>query len=264
MTPEALEKLAYARTVLNGKSPRIRGAEKQLTALDWTYRWGWTSAKILDLATGGGRTGLAARLVKNKLLKATRTESGGSIKGIPIQLLTLTEIGLDEAERHREDLINYEIDPYRIDQSKLRHDCLAQLFTANGLKTGAINAFKTPRELASKSNKETKQPDILWISGNQRIGVEVELSAKWERKLDEFIQKCIISLSSDGNLVNRVNSIILVSDSKAIVKRYTEAFTPGQNFGLWQKSERGFWSPIGQSQIPKWIEGKVTCRQIDF
>jgi len=265
MAPAALDKLAKARSVLKGQSPRTRGAEKQQIALDWIYRWGWTSPKILDLATGGGRTGLAARLVKNKLLRSTKTEAGGSVKGIPIYLLTLTPTGLDEAERHREDLIQYELDPYRIDQIKLRHDGLAQTATANGLKSGTITSFRTTRELAAKSEKEVKQPDILWMAANgSRMGVEIELSAKWDRKLDQFILKCIISMSQDAHPVNKVDSVILVSDSKAIVKRYSEAFSPGQDLWIWDKNERGFWSQTIKKTVPEWVKGKILCQLIDY
>jgi hypothetical protein len=262
---EALAKLEIARGVLNGKSPRTRGAEKQQIALDWIYRWGWSSPKILDLATGGGRTGLAARLVKNKLLRATKTESGGSVKGIPIHLLTLTATGLDEAERHREDLIQYELDPYRIDQSKLRHDGLAQMATANRMLKESIIEFKTPKELAAKSSKDIKQPDVWWLDKNgQRIGVEIELSAKWDRKLDQFVSSCITSMSTMANTINKVDTIILVSDSKAIVKRYTEAFAPGGDYWIWDRNDRGFWSQTKKMSVPEWVKNRIICHLIDY
>jgi hypothetical protein len=265
MTPDALDKLAKARAILEGQSPRARGAEKQRIALDWVYRWGWTSSQILDLATGGGRAGIAARLVKNMLLRATKTETGGSVKGIPIHMLTLTETGLDEAERHREDLIKYEMDPYRIDQTKLRHDSLSQMSTANAIKNEIITGFKTPRELLAKSNKDVKQPDIIWVKKNgQRIGVEVELSAKWDRKLDLFVKSSLVSISTDAHPINKVDTILLVSDSKAIIKRYRDAFTPGAEFGLWAKNDRGFWTETKKIKVPPWAEGKITCQLIDY
>lgn len=262
-SPEVLAKLVLARAALNGQSPRSIGAQKQRVALDWIYRWGWSSSTILDLATGGGRTGLAVRLVKNGLLASTKTESGG-VKGSPNNLLTLTPKGLDEAERHCMDLIQYEIDPYRIDQSKLRHDSLAQRATATSLTSGTITHFKTPKELAAKSNKETKQPDVIWIEkDNRRIGVEIELSAKWERKLDQFVNSCIISMSTDAHEVNVVNKIYLVSDSKAIITRYREAFTPDRIFKLWFKNDRGFWMSDKSKKVPEWTKEKISFQFIE-
>jgi hypothetical protein len=266
MTPEALERLAKAREAMKGISPRARGAEKTRTALDWIYRWGWASPSILDLVTDGKRTGLAARLTRQKLITTTKTESGGGVQGIPIHILTLTSVGLDEVERLREDLLQYQTDPYRIDQTKLRHDQLAQKATINALKSGTIANFKTPHELAAKSAKGVKQPDVLWIrSDGTRMGIEVELSAKWDRKLDQFILGCLESLEKNTAKPkpNEVDSIALVSDSKAILRRYAKAFEPGQDLVIWEKNERGFWSQQGTIPVPKTIEGKILCKFIE-
>jgi len=264
MSDETKARLAEARVAMAGVSPRARGEEKTRLAIDWIYRWGWSSPSTLDLATGGKRTGLAARLTRQKLIKSSRTEAGGGIKGIPIHLLTLTSIGLDEAERLREDLIQYELDAFKIDQTKLRHDEISQRATADALKKGTIINFKTPKELAAKSEKGVKQPDVLWINGaGQRIGIEVELSAKWDRKLDEFVFSCLQSMSDKANAVNKVNTVALVSDSKAILKRYKEAFTPGSKFGIWEKNERGFWTQTKAAEVPTWAEGKIIWQFIE-
>jgi len=197
MSAEALTKLAMARQSMAeaGISPRTRGVEKQRTALDWIYRWGWTSPSVLDSVAGGVRSSLSSRLVKKGLLKSTKTESGGGLKDIPMQILTLTELGCEEVERLRDDLIQYELNPYKIDQTKLRHDQLAQKATIAALNNKSIVDFKTPRELSARSEKNMKQPDVLWIlAEGMRMGIEVELSAKWERKLDEFVYSCIKAL----------------------------------------------------------------------
>lgn len=263
MTQEAKARLSAARAAM-GSSPRARGAEKMRIALDWIYRWGWSSPAVLDLATNGTRTGLAARLTRSKLIKSTKTESGGSEKGIPVYVLTLTTVGLDAVERLREDLIQYELDPYKIDQTKLRHDELAQRATANALKNGSITDFRTPKELAAKSEKNVKQPDILWIEkSGQRMGIEVELSAKWDRKLDQFVFGCLKSLSDDAQPMQKVDVVAVISDSKAIIKRYKEAFSPGSKIGIWTKNERGFWSQTREIEVPKWVEGKIVWRFIE-
>ena len=262
MKPEALASLAKAREAMQGISPRARGAEKTRLALEWIYRWGWSSPTLLDLVTDGKRTGLAARLTRQKLITSTKTESGGGVKGIPIHMLTLTNLGREEVERHREDLINYEIDPYRVDQSKLRHDQLAQRATANSLKNKTILDFKTPNELSAKSEKGVKQPDVLWIRQDRtRMGIEVELSAKWDRKLDEFVLGCVRSLHKNPTnpKPNEVDEIALVSDSRAILKRYAKAFTAGEDLTIWEKNTRGHWNPQKTIAIPNLVTGKIQC-----
>ena len=268
LTPEALSKLAKAREAMTaqGISPRARGAEKARAALDWIYRWGWASTTSLECLTGGKRTNLTTRLIKNKLVQATKTESGGGVKGIPIFMFTLTSVGIDEVERMREDLLNYQIDPYRIDQSKLRHDQIAQTATINSLKNGTIESFKTPLELSAKSEKGVKQPDVLWIQPSGiRIGIEVELSAKWERKLDQFVLSCLESIQEKptGPMPNDVDVIALVSDSRAILKRYTKAFTPGESLGIWEKDSRSIWRQQKTIEVPQWSEGKLLCKFVE-
>ena len=236
------------------------GAEKQKLALDWIYRWGWSSPTILDIVTSGARSGISLRLLRNKLLIDTATASGG-VQDTPKKLLTLSQSGLEEVTRECLYLINYEIDAYRIDQSKLRHDGLTQLATARALKSGAITSFKTPHELAARSAKNIKQPDVLWIkSDGTRIGVELELSPKWERKLDQFVQSCIDSLNNDNeNRVNAVHEIYLITDSKAIVERYSKAFTPGKKYSYWEKNSGNYWVTDSMFVVPSWMEGKVIC-----
>lgn len=263
MTQEAKARLSAARAAM-GSSPRARGQEKLRIALDWIYRWGWSSPQVLDMATSGSRSGLAARLERLKLIKQTKTEAGGSVKAIPVFMLTLTSVGLDEVERLREDLIQYDLDPYKIDQTKLRHDEIAQRATADALKKGSITDFRTPKELAAKSEKNVKQPDILWIDkSGQRMGIEVELSAKWDRKLDQFVFGCLQSLSEKAQPVQKVDVVAVISDSKAIIKRYKEAFLPGSKIGIWTKNEKGFWSQTKEIEVPKWVEGKMLWRFIE-
>jgi len=230
-------------------------------ALVWVYRWGWSSAKILELVGGSARSGLAARLVHRGFLKATKTESGG-YGGGPSALLTLTEKGLTEVEKWIEDpadLLEYQLNPFRIDQSKIRHSELAQTSTAKNISNGLISDYITESMAAAKSEKNAKQHDIIWIMPDgSRQGIEVELSAKWKRKLDQFILSCILSIKRKN-----VDIIFIVTDSKAIQRRYQTAFEVGKPFGKWESSERGFAKKSGTYEVPDFMEGKVLCILID-
>jgi hypothetical protein len=245
-----------------GISPRARGEEKTLLALNWIYKWGWSSPQTLELVVGSTRSGIGARLVKKKLLTSTRTESGGSVKGIPVFILTLTPEGLDSVERHLEEIYEYELDPYRINQSNLRHYEFAQRATANALASGKIKGYLTEKETSQKSAFGIKQHDIIWINPqDKKIGMEIELSAKWKRKLDIFVYSCIRSLQKiDGK--SQVDHIHIVTDSKAIQKRYEVAFKVGQQFSRWEKTERGFFTEIEPEIVPEYVRGKITCEFI--
>lgn len=249
---------AAAVVALAGRSPRERGDEKTMLALDWIYRWGWASPSTIEMVGGGGRTGLAVRLVKRKFLRATVTESGGAQKGVPSKILTLTDLGQSEVERFREDLLPYDQDPYRIRQSQLRHYQMAQTTTITLLSEGKISGFATERELSEKSEANIKQPDILWYyPSGIKVGVEVELTAKWGRDMDTFVRSCLSALST-----NRLDTICIVTDSKAIFKRYQAAFKPEAGLPTWEKVSQK-WAVTGRKQVPDWAREKIFLKLIE-
>lgn len=254
------------RGKLGGISPRARGTEKTRTVLSWLYRWGWASPTTLETVAGGGkRTNLVSRLVKNGLVESTKTLTGGGIKGVPRYIVTLTEIGLHEVEKHlgSANLIKYELDPYKVNQSNIQHDELAQRATATAQINGTIVSFQTPKEMAVQSAGGVKQPDVFWVtSEGKKLGVEVELSAKWERKLDQFVLACLQSMQKNSTL--QVDHIALVSDSKAIFTRYQAAFKSGAKLPIWEKNARGFWSIKETKSVPEWAEGRLLCKLIEL
>lgn len=264
MTNEAL--MQSRASALAGRSPRQAGLDKARQALDWVYRWGYSAASVLDGLSGAKRRGLSARLVKQGLLRSTRTESGGTVKGVPQAILTLTPLGLSDVERWRESLLPYELDAYRYRQDQLRHHMLAQTATAKALAENRIVGFATEKELAERSAAGMKQPDVLWtLPTGQKVGVEVELSAKWGRDLDTFVLACLkaISKGQEGKPA-RFDMVAVVSDSPAILKRYKAAFEPGATYGLWQKDERSRWEKVGTQQVPELAKGRILWRQLAY
>jgi hypothetical protein len=253
--------LTEARAKRGPLSPVKAGQVKAQKALLWVYRWGWSTSKILEIVGGAQRSGLAARLVRNGLIKATKTEAGPAA-GAPVAILTLTQQGQNEVEKFLEndsDLIEYQLDPYRIDQSKIRHGEMAQTATAKALSSGMIADYITEPMGASKSEKNVKQHDIVWIlDDGDKQGIEVELSAKWKRKLDEFVLSCIISINK-----KTVSHIFIITDSKAIQNRYASAFEVGNKFGNWEKSELGFFKQVGTNTVPNYMDGKVSCMLVE-
>ena len=255
------QRLEYGRAKWGGLSPVEVGQIKAKKALLWVYRWGWSTATILEIVGGAQGSGLSARLVRRGLLRATKTEAGAAA-GAPVAILTLTQQGQNEVEKFLEndsDLIEYQLDAYRVDQSKIRHNELAQRATAKNLRDGSIVDYITEQMAATKSEKNIKQHDIIWICDNgEKIGIEVELSAKWSRKLDEFVLSCIKSINS-----KKVNQIYIATDSKAIQNRYAVAFEVGHIFGEWEKSELGFSKKVGTYKVPDFMEGVVSCILLD-
>jgi hypothetical protein len=251
-----------AAAALGDKSSRQVGREKDLSALLWVYVWGWSSPSVVDFYVSPNRRGVAARLIKKGFLSEHLT-NGGKIKGSPDKLITLTSNGIAEVEAFLTEyqLLNYPSQGEKIIAWKqLRHDLLTQKYTAQALRNGTITGFLTPRQTAQKSDKNTKQHDAIWIlKDNKKIGVEVELSAKWDRDLDDFVRKCIFSVSKNG----QVDAIGVLSHSQAIVDRYKSALRVGASYQIWEKNTSGKWYVKQTRTVPEWFPD-VIFRKIDL
>ena len=225
---------------LAGVSPTERGNQNRLKIVEWLLHWGYSSAPILQQLVGHKSSGHAATLVKSGWLIQTKTESG-----TPRHYYTLSEKGLELATKHAMQLPRYpEIDPYRVNQNQIRHYLLAQQATLKALQENKITDYLTERMIDGEGDKAgVKRPDVIFITSDIKIGVEIELSAKWDRKLDQF-------LSSIGNALKQdtYQVFIIFSDSPALLNRYQTALT--KPIKHWVKDDRGHWQAKGEFMFP--------------
>jgi len=246
----ARERLAQARQELaeRGMSTRALGRERLLDACTWVYRWGWSAPTIIDLL-GGSRRGLAARAVAAELMSETKTAAGGVLEDVPKKILTLTDAGIAFVEKHlTEDQLLEPEDALRINQTNLRHDFLVQKATVKNLTTGKIADYLTPKEIAEASKKEEKIPDAIWIMpDNRKMAIELELTAKFKRKLDDFVWGIASALTSNPP---RFDGCAILSDSQAILTRYKTAFTPGKKIARWERDSQSHWRIRGWKELP--------------
>jgi hypothetical protein len=263
-----------------GASPRQRGREKALKALDWVYRWGWAAPATIDQLNGEQARGLAKRLVDRGLLVATKTQAGYGFEYVPAKMLTLSKFGINEIERERSQLreileaqnankasmtmlLEYKVDPYRINQNNLRHDNIVQLATLNKIKAGEVIEFFTERELKHFSKKEVKQPDAVWrLISDELASIELELSGKWDRAFALFVHKTIQTLDPKEP---KYNACYVLFDSAATRSRYEAAFVTGSKYDGWFKNmlKNQIWEKTSERKtVPSWIEGKVHCMML--
>lgn len=255
--------LAAARAVIaeSGKSPRELGKASRLKVLEWIYRWGYTSSSVGQLLLNRTSGGYMQKLTKHNWLVATKTKSG-----MPSSFFSLSKIGLEESERHSVFLSKYaEIDPYRIDQLKIRHNLIAQTSTINAMHTGLITNYLTERMFGNGGDKSgVKRPDVVWITKqDRRYGIEIELSAKWGMDLDEFILKIAQALQTKNNEAESYSRFVVISDSPAIITRYQHAMQPSKPLNIWGKSDRGHWVIRKTIAVPDWLINMVDFQLIE-
>lgn len=239
----ALNKALRASKLANSErgSPRERGFERTKEAIEWTYKWGWTTPTILEINAGTTKSGLANRLVKSGLLNRIEAPSGG-INSTPTFLLTLTQKGLEIALEITDELLPYETDPHKINLKNVSHDELVQRLTAKYLwftpESGGIDDYKTPKQLHSWNADSVKIPDAIWVKGDSGFALEVELSGKWNVEFDRFITMTV------SNLLLRKDApeptfagVLFFTKSPALLERYQTAFQAGKKYPLWKKEQ---------------------------
>ena len=251
------DQLAAARAKLaeKGKGPRVIGSESRLKVIQWLYNWGYTTSTTIQTLVNRTSGGYAKKLCAQGWLIHTKTASG-----TPAGFYTLSQKGLEEAERHSSLLYPYkEINPFRVDQLKIRHDTFAQSATLNVLRAGVIIGHETERMLMIDGDKsDKKRPDVVWTTKSQlRIGIEIELTAKWGRDLDDFISKIAHGLSSIEDEPSSYSRFSIISDSPAIIDRYKEAIKPGALVSSWKKSPRNHWIQDKTEPVADWLISKV-------
>lgn len=249
------------QAALAGKNSRERGEEKRETVLKWLYRWGYASPGVLDMLTGAQRRGFAAKLARQGFVEITHSASGRALRGAPASFVTLTPLGLQAAERSLEPnrLLLPPVEPLRVPQALLRHNEFAQRATALRLLAGQISEYWTEREIATGAN--VKVPDVVWRPAGSSVrpyAVEIELTAKFDRRLDEFVGRCCNALATD-----QYNLVLVLSDSAALLERYRRAFCPGAKYGLWRRGESRHWHRVEFAEVPAEVSGRVMLRLID-
>lgn len=261
---------AFRLIELDGSNPRKRGREKDLAALLWVYRWGWSSSSIINAIASPSRAVVAARLVRGGALETLFVEHAGGIADVPANVLVLTPDGVElaESQLNEDGFIGYPRDPRRlIVWRQLRHDLIVQRATARQLNAGRINAFITPRELAAQSQFAIKQPDVVWIKNDLKIAVELELTAKVGREFHQTIYALLQSVFPGDPKTKTKGGpwdvVLIASNSKAILGRYRAALTPGAQLQRYERDSQKRWYASRIMQIPDWAGTKFQFYEIE-
>jgi len=243
---------------LGGLSPLAKGREREQKALEWIYRWGWASSTTLELLVDTKRSGLALRLIKNKLIISTGTE-GMTSKYVPGAYLTLTKQGYEQIEDQLELGLDYAQNE-RVNLANLKHDEIAQRRTASALVRGAIRGYVTEKEMADKFKEGIKKPDVLWIfPDGTKAAIEVELTQKFNRDLDVFVRSNLISLSNKERDAHTPDVIYIITTNLTLRKNYENAFAPGATYNKWFKDkDKNRWVKYDKpGVVPDWIKDKI-------
>lgn len=238
----------------SGKTPQQLGHERTLKALQWVHLFGWSTASLLEQLVSTNRGGLAARLVTQGLLKKHLSPGGGGIKGSPLAVLTLTPAGEAYVTRYAENIDDLTAYAPKIGWAQLRHDCLVQqlaiqaLAVANGPMRIISDREARARGIAGKIH------DLVLIEDADDIRIrtliEVELTAKRGRELDDFVLGCCKSMMAAENAGDEV-VLHVYSDSPALLRHYKQRLSPNAVFHSWTRNSSGHYVKSTEWRVPE-------------
>lgn len=238
----------------NGKTPQQIGHERALQALRWVHLFGWSTASLLEQLVSTNRGGLAAKLVKQGLLKKHLSPGGGGIKGAPLAVLTLTAAGEAYVTRYADSIDELNTYSPSIGWAQLRHDCLVQqlaiqaLAAANGPMRIISDREARSRGIAGKIH------DLVLIEDADDIRIrtliEVELTAKRGRELDTFVLGCCQSMLNAEEAGDEA-VLHVYSDSPALLRHYRQRLSANAVFHSWTRNSSGHYVKSTEWRVPE-------------
>ena len=239
----------------SGKTPREMGHERTLQALRWVYLFGWSSAALLEQLVNTNRGGIGARLVRQGLLKKHLSPAGGGIKDAPLAVLTLTQWGEEYVCRYAEHVDDLHAYSPAVGWAQLRHDCIVQRLAIEALAAseGALR-IESDSETRSKGRKG-KIHDLVLVEDlgdgkRMRTLVEVELTQKKGRELDNFVLGCCNSMLKAENAGDEV-ALHLYSDSPTLLRHYKQRLAANAKFHTWKRNNSGHWVEHEAWNVPE-------------
>ena len=240
--------------------PSKQGEANKQNALVWIYLWGYSTAPLLQLLLRHKGMSWTAAAIKNGWLRKTGMTARDRVK-----IVTLTAKGVSWVEERMNVIFKYsELDPHRIAPQTIWHNLLAQRMTILSALVGEAVAYRTERQEAARSVRGAKKPDVVWFGKErQRIGVEIELNAKWDRRFDEFVSSTITALSpSAEGAPARYQQFLVVTTSPAIALRYAAAFEPGTPLRIWRSVSKSEFVVDRTIEVPDWVRDRIEFRVV--
>ncbi len=245
-----------AHEKMDGMSPRARHEEKRLNVLEWTYRWGWTTAMVITDLLEVERRGFAKQLVGKGFLKPITVHKSSGVYGVPIEVFALTQLGVNEVETMCS--LSY-LEAYRQSyyENQLTHDLVVQKIVLSLLKAG-FEGYMTPQEITVHLDGRlgVKRPDAIIFSKGVKTAIELELSKKVGREWDTT--RFLIAKSLREKMFDE---FLIVSNSEAILRRYESELKEGRRVNLWTRNAARQWNATGTTLLTG-IEGKMTTKKI--
>ena len=239
------------REYMEGKNSHQQFQHKLNNALLWLYHNGYASDDVICTVAGQKKRGFGKHLVRKGYCAETKTKSGS-----PKFFYTLSKHGHDHATALVNEPMHIEkyLTPLKLSQNNLEHDLLTQRISLRAIKKYEFR-FRSKYQTSLAHLKGQKIPDALWIDRhNFKIAVEVELSQKFGRQLDETVAAIVNSIEQ-----GIFDCYFFFVRSPAITTNYSRKMQGGTKIPIWYKDHKNMWIKSSEIQltVPGWVKDKV-------
>lgn len=223
-----LEAIAATRQHDQSWNSRSAGWERETSVLQWLLRHHVSTPKLLTRVAGSRRRGYVTRLERRGLVKRI---PWASIHGR--HLVVLTEIGVAESLARTGEDVPYDLRADRAYRPQIVHALAGQAAVLEHWNT--LTGYRPERLMGEPDQSGSKRPDALIEIEGQWLGVEVELSPKSGRDLDDALQASAAMIDA-----GEVHGVLWYFISAATATRYRDTYQ--RPIARWTKdAENGKW-----------------------
>ena len=237
-----------------------------MSVLKLIYEFGFSTKKVAAFFIDDKSRRVVRRLIEKKWVRAqnpcAKSPPFTEAFGYEDKILTLTEVGWVELCRGGcLDLRGPQYKPKITSFLQIRHKLEGQIVVKR-LPTDYIDSYESEHRASSKNGLSSKRFDIdLRLKREKepslKVGVEIELSGKYDEELCQTRKRIFDSLSEEGSSDGKLYDYVFYFIDKHLIDRYQEAFSAGQKIYHWGQNSFGQQEKVEILEIAHCLAAKI-------
>lgn len=221
---------------------RQRAEDNALQAAIWVFRWGWTTAQVINRVLDLQRPGLADELVKKGVLERMDAQPGW--RESHVYILSQPSVERVEAHLDRECMA---VAPYTLHESRRvpwsihGHNMACQhvLLDILGARP-SIRAYMTEPEYRREGAERDGVPDFGYLELSGWVDCEMELNRKEDLRLKRWLWLRVKALQARADLRLRIfTPLMSVQTNVAEILRKRSIHPVTKDSGkLWERQDQ--------------------------
>jgi len=245
----------------------VDSKEKEYAALELLSRFGLSTRKVASFCIDDPKGQVIRSMLAKKWLCTHRNSKVPAFTRTfqaEHEVITLTALGLRMFYQYRgQDITYHEINPAKINYTHASHTLEGQIAVKNMLMHGLIRDYETERMIDPENKLGPKKFDLVVILNGEgcfgkRAGIEIELSAKYEKAMCETRKRICQSLMQTNSQDEVEYAYVFYFIEQPIMQRYEAAFSAGAKIYHWLlNSKRKYVKGKIDLEIPDYLAARI-------